>query len=238
MKRCIKCGQWKPATPEYFNRTALYQSPDGLNKQCIECRKAYRKVLKNVPPKKAHQGYKICVGCKQEYPATTEFFYGDKTAKYGVGYRCKPCQAAYQSSLFANKKQVSSKRCSKCKEIKPATIKYFSTDAYTLDGWTRQCKMCRNAHNQISRTTQQRRIWKHRNGGIHTAQEIEQQYERQQGKCYYCHKRIVRYHIDHIIPLSRGGSNDISNLVLACPSCNLSKGNKLLYEWRNGGRLL
>jgi hypothetical protein len=30
--------------------------------------------------------------------------------------------------------------------------------------------------------------------------------------------------IDHVIPRSRGGSNDLSNLVLCCRSCNSSKG--------------
>jgi 5-methylcytosine-specific restriction endonuclease McrA len=40
------------------------------------------------------------------------------------------------------------------------------------------------------------------------------------------------------VPVSRGGSNDISNIVLACPSCNLQKGTRLPHEWPEGGRLL
>lgn len=38
------------------------------------------------------------------------------------------------------------------------------------------------------------------------------------------------WHIDHRMPLSRGGKNHIDNLALACTWCNLSKGNKLVAE--------
>lgn len=45
--------------------------------------------------------------------------------------------------------------------------------------------------------------------------------------CYICHQSISE-HIDHIVPLSKGGLHDISNVAGACKPCNLSKGNKLL----------
>lgn len=34
-------------------------------------------------------------------------------------------------------------------------------------------------------------------------------------------------HIDHIVPIKYGGSNDISNLQLLCSDCNLKKGSKI-----------
>lgn len=34
---------------------------------------------------------KVCSKCKQEFPATTEFFYPDKKAKDGLSYQCKQC---------------------------------------------------------------------------------------------------------------------------------------------------
>jgi 5-methylcytosine-specific restriction endonuclease McrA len=76
--------------------------------------------------------------------------------------------------------------------------------------------------------------------GSHTPTQLMEQHARQRGKCYYCKKKVVwgEHHIDHIQPLSRGGSNDISNLVVTCPYCNLSKNDRLPSEWPQGNRLL
>jgi 5-methylcytosine-specific restriction endonuclease McrA len=53
--------------------------------------------------------------------------------------------------------------------------------------------------------------------------------------CGYCGQSIDGevWHVDHVIPLSLGGSNGPENITLACEQCNLSKGSKLLSEWRD-----
>ncbi|WLW58557.1 RNA-guided endonuclease IscB [Streptomyces sp. YU58] len=43
--------------------------------------------------------------------------------------------------------------------------------------------------------------------------------------CSYCGASGVPLNIDHLRPRSRGGSNRVSNLVLACAPCNQAKGN-------------
>lgn len=40
------------------------------------------------------------------------------------------------------------------------------------------------------------------------------------------------WHIDHDLPVTRGGSNDEGNLVLACAACNLRKGDRTGDEFR------
>lgn len=68
--------------------------------------------------------------------------------------------------------------------------------------------------------------------GKFTKRDIEKIFKSQKGKCYYCDVKLKRgYHVDHVIPLGRGGSNYPSNLVCACPKCNLSKNDKTLREW-------
>lgn len=76
--------------------------------------------------------------------------------------------------------------------------------------------------------------------GKHTSSDILVLFHRQAGKCAYCAKSIKRgYHIDHIQPISKGGSNLVSNLALACQPCNLRKNAKdpLVFA-REIGRLL
>ena len=63
--------------------------------------------------------------------------------------------------------------------------------------------------------------------GAHTAQDIEEIHRSQKFKCAVCQKSTRRkFHVDHITPLSRGGSNNRSNLQILCPFCNMSKGPK------------
>ena len=53
---------------------------------------------------------------------------------------------------------------------------------------------------------------------------------RDEGTCTYC--GTTRHpHVDHVIPISRGGTNMFENLTTACGRCNQSKGSKLLAEW-------
>jgi len=53
--------------------------------------------------------------------------------------------------------------------------------------------------------------------------------------CQYCGRRGARrlgpggepWHIDHIVPVARGGKTTPENLTLACKRCNLKKGTEL-----------
>jgi len=54
----------------------------------------------------------------------------------------------------------------------------------------------------------------------------------QQGKCAACGSAGERLELDHIIPLSRGGSNEDENVQLLCRPCNAEKSNKLPHEFR------
>lgn len=67
-------------------------------------------------------------------------------------------------------------------------------------------------------------------------QEILTHFKR---KCVYCGIAQKRMHRDHVIPLSKGGTNWPQNLVPACFSCNPAKANSSLEEFyercvRNG----
>lgn len=51
-------------------------------------------------------------------------------------------------------------------------------------------------------------------------------------QCRYC-GATESLEVDHVIPLSMGGANTLQNLVVACRSCNASKGNSRVDEFVN-----
>ena len=50
-------------------------------------------------------------------------------------------------------------------------------------------------------------------------------------KCAYCNSENVPLEVEHIKPKSKGGSNRVSNLTLACRECNRLKGNRAIEEF-------
>lgn len=57
--------------------------------------------------------------------------------------------------------------------------------------------------------------------------EIGEIHARQKGRCAKCGRALLGvYHVDHKVPLSRGGRHIASNIQLLCPADNLKKGAK------------
>lgn len=55
---------------------------------------------------------------------------------------------------------------------------------------------------------------------------------KQNNKCFYCEADLNNYKaIEHLTPICKGGTNDWSNLVYSCRSCNSKKHDKTLFEF-------
>jgi rubredoxin len=58
------------------------------------------------------------------------------------------------------------------------------------------------------------------------------------GRCEYClmHQALqgATFHVEHIVPTSRQGSFDFDNLAWCCPSCNLSKSDRVELKEPDG----
>jgi len=50
--------------------------------------------------------------------------------------------------------------------------------------------------------------------------------------CHYCGAKPPQalLQVDHILPVSKGGTNDFDNLITSCQACNLGKSNTLLND--------
>ena len=68
-----------------------------------------------------------------------------------------------------------------------------------------------------------RRAAKHASPGRFTAEELEELCEGYGNRCLACGDTEAILEADHVVPLTRGGSDDIGNIQPLCGSCNRKK---------------
>jgi 5-methylcytosine-specific restriction endonuclease McrA len=96
--------------------------------------------------------------------------------------------------------------------------------AYTRQYWKdRPEEACRHAALRRGR--------KRNAEGFYRSSHADAILDMQHGHCAYCDE-TERLHLDHVIPLTRGGSNYPWNLQWLCAHHNISKGNKTDAEYR------
>lgn len=65
--------------------------------------------------------------------------------------------------------------------------------------------------------------------GFYTESDVEKLFTMQSGECYFCGKRLgsigekFAFHIDHLLPIAKDGTNWPGNLALTCGFCNKRK---------------
>ncbi|MCA9367635.1 HNH endonuclease [Candidatus Kaiserbacteria bacterium] len=181
---------------------------------------------------------KVCTKCNVEKPLSE--FHKSKSGKYGVRGECKPCALEYRRQYRKNNRKEIAEyqhqwREKNRKEIAENGRQYYEKNSEQCRERVRQWQQ---ANPEKARAHwRNRRARKHNAGGTHTVKDINLLYAGQAGKCWYCGVNVGNeFHVDHFIPLAEGGSNDVGNLRISCPACNLSKGAKDPHEW--SGRLL
>src|SRR5260221_13355399 len=213
----VGCEITRPATRLFFHRHP--NGINGLHPRCRQCRFPAK------PPKPLPK-IRYCSACKKPFPATTEYFHARSDRKSGIKSECKSCGDLRQRNHYA----------STIEEAHQEQKRYRDTDPERTKNRLREYRV---EHPEKYLTyNRNRRARKMAAPGTHTAQDIQAQFKRQKGKCYWCGDKLDKYEVDHVVPLTRGGSNDPSKLVIACKPCNNSRHNKLPHEWPQGGRLL
>jgi 5-methylcytosine-specific restriction endonuclease McrA len=237
LKTCTKCGQDKPRAE--FSRQA--SKKDGRRSCCKECT-ADRNAGYNATYRASHH----------EEQAVYRRQHREERAIYNAAWHVAHHEerAVYDSAYYAAHREWKAARdiaynAAHSEERAAWRVAYnlkhrADKAAYYLahtEEYAAYCRAHRAAHPEsVAAGNHNRKARKLGNGGSHTAEDIQSQYDRQGGKCFYCHEALGRYHVDHVIPLSKGGSNGPENLVIACPACNLSKGAKHPMDFC--GRLL
>jgi 5-methylcytosine-specific restriction endonuclease McrA len=182
-------------------------------------------------------------------------FYKDRTKKGGLASSCKKCSTAGAELWRVNNPErhteVKQQYYLQHKEDTIERNRQWRAENPERRAENRRQEYERNRERAIEETrqwcqehTEQAKANKRRHrarkrdaAGQHTAADIQVIYASQRGLCWWCSCELKdNYHVDHRVPLARGGSDAPENLVLTCPHCNISKGSKLPSEW--AGRLL
>lgn len=148
------------------------------------------------------------------------------------------------------------KLCKKCNQHKP--LGDFHKDKSKSDGYYSSCKLCNkqrrkiNYHQNKEANIQAVRDWQLANPEKTAMYKKNNKYKRREVTdtsalrsadllawadkqlkiCSYCGIGCKNdYQIDHIEPLSKGGAHELSNLTIACPTCNREKSDTSLLIW-------
>lgn len=250
-KTCTKCGKEYPATTEYFHK----HSKNILRSRCKSCvnseNNQYSSNNRDKLRENAREYYQANRSEILKKSKEYNFINRDKIKIYmqdwyirnkqhhseiGRAWRIKNAQhirerrrkyreenyytirsreIAYQNAH----KEQSSARSKKWQIDNPEKVKEAQKHYYE-----------RNRERCLLRAFRRRMKYKE-NGGF-TKEQIETLLEAQGYRCMYCGINIKhRPTIDHHIPISSGGGNEITNIVMACKFCNSSKGNKHPFKW-------
>lgn len=184
---------------------------------------------------------KTCPKCKRNLPLNDKFWYFRKSGrqKGKRQSRCKDCMANHSQSQaesgykadatmrWRNNNPEKSKRSSRRSREKNRDNYNKYMREYNRNYDRRQTEEYKLKH----RVRQSNRRYQLKDNKLYP-EFIMLLFELQTGKCLYCQEDTNNdYHVDHILAVSRGGLNDIYNLVIACSTCNQSKNAILIDEW-------
>lgn len=213
-KLCNKCNTTKDITEFRKDKS----KKDGLTIYCKECLKQYE----NNPITKQN---------KKEYMKKYQGINKEKLSEQHKKYRNENLDKCLElcRSYYKNNKE-------KCLENKQ---EYYLKNKETIQEYKKEYR-----NNMTEEQIQKERLRCRVKGqkrrkvtGNHLSIKIIRQLlEQYKYKCYYCNSKIIHteknsYHIDHYIPIAKGGTAEISNLVISCPTCNMSKGAKMPHEF-------
>lgn len=192
---------------------------------------------------------KRCARCAHDFD--TSNFHADKRKSDGLQSSCKPCQAEIKRAYYErNKERLRLEALGAYREKKRDGLitdeqkarkreydrRYRSENADRLDAikakWRQENSELIRA---VRHTYKAKRRAQEKAGD--SSRAIAEWLSSQELVCRWCKMGCAdRYHIDHIIPLARGGQHVVANLCIACPSCNLRKNAKLPEEWLSTGK--
>lgn len=207
LKVCRTCGVAKPATPEHFH----YRAESGkLRNECIPCWRER---------------------CRAKYRSDPQPYIARAAAwakTHPKPRKPRPVREPGKRVLTLEQREAAKERHLRWREQNRGKLRLVGKE------WRETAK----GRAQHAASERRRRAAKAGSGGSHTPEDVQRALALQAGRCYWCGEPLPEtgWHVDHIIPLAKGGGNGPENICVACQPCNNRKHAKMPWEFT--GRLI
>lgn len=242
-KTCLKCGEEKPRTPEFFHYCNGYPRP-----RCKPCWREWETEYFWANREKKREGKKRqwaktdkaqarqrIRDWKAANPAKARAI-EQRRAERIKGDPSELAKAAARTRKWrsANAEQVRERKKQQYQE-NPERFRSYTREwrERNRDAVRARDRAYRAAHpEKVIADAEMRRARMLNSEGEFTGHDVIALIKAHGRVCFYCQAKLKKYQVDHWIPLSRGGTNWPSNLVISCGPCNQRKAAKLPWEWQ------
>jgi len=217
------------------------------------CQMHYSRFMRNGDPLVRYKTTKkVCLNCGKEFDAKNkcsntkycnpqcghELWYSQSIEKSRKIKKCLHCGGEFNAVTYLYASQYCSASCrgkqNAINRVRGAICRQCGIDFNTPNKHLNTCPSCakENMLNKVKRRNKHIRYLRRGAAGPHHSDSDWQRLlHRYNGKCAYCGERTA-LHKDHIIPISKGGTDSMGNILPACRECNLSKSDKFIVEWK------
>lgn len=180
---------------------------------------------------------KVCRLCLDTKSASE--FHVKADSKDGLQVYCKTCKKVKDKEHYLRHREKYIAKAKVWAENNPDKVKDYKIKYAVVNSeeCVRRADEWNKAHPEAAKANNINRRARLTNAGSITGINIANKLSELNYTCYLCSKSLyvedkLIYHLEHITPLSKGGTNAPDNISCACPSCNLRKGTKTLGEYR------
>ena len=237
MKTCIKCGEEKPKTNEYFQPRK--DSKDGFRGQCRDCR-----IIRD---HKYYEENKITMNAQaRQYVLDNKEVVADYLRQYAKNN--KEHLSNYSKQYSKTNKEHLSEYSKGYRELNKPTIsenkrQYFIKHREPLLIYAKSYReanpvaVAERKRRHAKKYPEKRQLWhqtrrtlKKNSPSTLTLKQWEDIKIKFSHRCAYCgeDKRLT---MEHFVPVSKMGELTTNNVLPVCAFCNTSKGNRDFFEW-------
>lgn len=204
-KTCTKCGEEKPL--DKFHRES--RARDGRRSDCKDCVNRRNRKWRRENPE-------VVAECDRRWRKANR--------EHVRKYRRRHYRENKNRILKRNAHYYQENRDAILKHRRHYRKRYYRENRESILERYRQ--HYRDNPEQYAQKVANRRARLKEADGSHTLEEWQALCERYDNRCLACGRDDVELTRDHVVPLTEGGTNDISNIQPLCLSCNCSKGTK------------